>query len=228
MHHGRNDFQSTRGVYISVIDNKDHTSFITLSNLHIQCIYFTVYHCIQATWLNDRDQFLYPNDGWKTDKEFQNDCLAFTLFHGQNRISSAEGTNHWIPFTEDEVNSREKFDSHFMTDFINGKLKTDQSGDIFGNQAQRTTALEFSAEAKAVFDAGRELWRYYHSQPNCNVNASLYDIREHFQGRSEAGKMNNRSTDEKYTSLIGELRDKLNDLAKKIEPKVYEYEFLKL
>lgn len=42
---------------------------------------------IQATWLNDRDQFLYPNDKWQKDEEFQSDCLAFALFHNQNRIS---------------------------------------------------------------------------------------------------------------------------------------------
>ncbi len=39
--------------------------------------------------------------------------------------------------------------------------------------------------------------------------------------------MNAKSTDEKYTELIGELRLKLNLLADKIAPKVYEYEFLK-
>jgi hypothetical protein len=226
-----NDFQHQNRIVIgleNILSRGDFHIGINQDNLIFISIYFSVRHCIEATWLNDRDQFLYPNDGWESDKEFQNDCLAFTLFHGQNRISCKDGTNHWIPFTEQEVNAREKFESNFMSKFINGKLKTDHNGDIFGNQAQRTTALEFSTEAKAVFDAGRELWKYYHTQPNCNVNASLYDIREHFQGRSEAGKMNNRSTDEKYTSLIGELRDKLNDLAKKIEPKVYEYEFLKL
>jgi hypothetical protein len=39
--------------------------------------------------------------------------------------------------------------------------------------------------------------------------------------------MNAKSTDEKYTALITELRSKLNLLADKIKPKVYEYEFLK-
>jgi hypothetical protein len=87
--------------------------------------------------------------------------------------------------------------------------------------------LKFSPEATTVFDAGRELWKYYHAQPNCNVNASLYDIREHFQGRNEKGIMNNKSSDETYMSLIGDLREKLRQLADKIEPKVYEYEFLK-
>jgi len=60
-----------------------------------------------------------------------------------------------------------------------------------------------------------------------NVNASLYDIREHFQGRNEKGKMKNKSDDETYMRLIAELRSALKILAKKIEPKVHEYGFLK-
>jgi len=228
MHHGRNDFQSIRGVYINNFDNKDHTSKITYNNLIIQIIYFAVHHTSESTWLNDRDQFLYPNSKWEKDSEFQNDCLAFTLFHGQNRISSKEGTNHWIPFTEYEVDSRDEFNSHFMINFIKGKLKPEGDAELIQQKEFRTTPLEFSPEAKAVFDAGLELWKYYHQQPKCNVNASLYDIREHFQGRNATGKMNNRSDDETYTKLISILRDKLNILALKIEPKIYEYGFLKM
>jgi hypothetical protein len=51
-------------------------------------------------------------------------------------------------------------------------------------------------EFQNVFDAGCELWRYYHSQNDCNVNASLYDIREYFQERNDndndKGKMNSK------------------------------------
>lgn len=86
--------------------------------------------------------------------------------------------------------------------------------------------LSLFSVAIAVFDAGRELWKYYHKQPECNVNASLYDIREHFQGRNEKGRMNTKSSDETYMNLIGILRDNLDELANKIEPKVYEYGFL--
>ena len=60
-----------------------------------------------------------------------------------------------------------------------------------------------------------------------NVNASLYDIRAHFQGRNNKGVMNNKSDDETYNDLIANLRSTLKTLAKKIEPKVYEYGFLK-
>ena len=98
---------------------------------------------------------------------------------------------------------------------------------LFDNETTQSIKREFSEEAKAVFDAGRELWKYYHSKPNVNVNASLYDIREYFQGRNDKGRMNSKSDDETYMELIGELRNKLNFLADKIKPKIYEYEFLK-
>ncbi|MCC5944942.1 MAG: hypothetical protein JJT94_08395, partial [Bernardetiaceae bacterium] len=58
-------------------------------------------------------------------------------------------------------------------------------------------------------------------------NASLYDIRVHFQGRNEKGRMNSHSDDEQYALLISDLRERLDNLAQKIESKVYEYEFLK-
>jgi hypothetical protein len=223
-----NDFQQNGIVYI--LNKKEQMAnprgiWISSQNLIQVSIYYAVRRCVAQTWLNDRDQFLHPNKQWETDTEFQNDCLVFTLFN--THIQTQFGTNHWIPFTEQEVNSREKFESNFMSKFISGKLKTDGSGDLFGNQTQRTTPLVFSPEATAVLDSARELWKYYHRQPNCNVNASLYDIREHFQGRNEAGKMNNKSSDEIYMNLIGDLREKLRQLADKIEPKVYEYEFLK-
>lgn len=232
-----NDFQNQNMIALvhpNMVYNKEAGQFLINSNNLIKaCIYFAVRHCIEATWLNDRDQFLYPNEGWQTDNEFQNDCLMFTLF--SNNIQSKYGTNHWIPFTEKEVDAREKFESNFMSKFIKGKVDKGGTGIgitqmmVFEPKADYgKSPLVFSAEATAVFDAGRELWKYYHKQPNCNVNASLYDIREFFQGRNEAGKMNNKSNDETYTNLIGNLREKLKQLAATIEPKVYEYGFLKV
>ncbi len=230
-----NDFQHNNIVYI--LNSKSQLPnprgiWINPNNLKPISIYYAVRHCIEATWLNDRDQFLFPNDGWKTDAEFQNDCLAFTLF--SNNIQSQFGTNHWIPFTEKEVNAKSKFESNFITDFIAGKLKIEnETQDLFSaisvsSPLERVRVRKFSEEATTVFNAGRNLWKYYHAQPNANVNASLYDIREHFQGRNDKGKMNNKSNDETYMKLITELRSALKVLAKKIEPKVYEYGFLKV
>ena len=226
-----NDFQHQNRIVIgnkNILSRGDIHKEIQVNNLKETSIYFSVRHLFKPTWLNDRDQFLYPKTKWEKDTEFQNNCLIYTSFHGQNRISSKQDINHWIPFTEKEVNAREKFESNFMSKFIAGKIKQDQENKLFEKKKVSSTnePLEFSDCAKAVFDAGRELYIYYHAQPNCNVNASLYDIKEHFQGRNEKGKMNNKSQDEKYTELIGNLRDNLNVLAEKIQPKVYEYGFL--
>ena len=229
------DFQNKNYVFIDNLENdKDDHRFhlyFTKNNLIIGSVYFTVRHCIEADWLNDRDQFVFPNEGWQTDREFQNDCLAFTLLDGQNRISSNEGINHWIPFTEQEVNAKAKFESNFMTDFIKGKIKKEVSNDTLFEVEEivESKPLVFSDEATAVFDAGRELWKYYHSQNDVDINenASFYDIRSYFQGTNAQGRMNARSENATYTKLIGELRNKLSVLADKIKPKVYEYEFLK-
>ena len=84
-----------------------------------------------------------------------------------------------------------------------------------------------SPAARAVLDAGRELWRYYHAQPGANPNASYYDIRAHFQGCKPNGTMNTTSADVTYSALLVNLRSAHKALAAQIEPKVYEYGFLK-
>ena len=206
----RNDMQNKSLCYASS-NEEDRKIEVCKDNLITASVFLAVQASIEATRLNDRDQFLRPKDERESDIEFQNDCLAFTLFHGQNRITSRETwVNHRIPFTENEVNARDKFASHFMTDFLKGR--------------------EFSPEAKDVFEAWKKLWTYYHE--NCNnsdytANASLYEIREYFQWRNDKWKMNNKSDDEKYNELIWNLREKLKILWDKIAEKVYEYEFLK-
>ncbi len=280
MDSGRLGFQHQNLVHIAYkTSDKGHSLTLTLTNLIPCCVFFAVRHAIEASWLNDRDQFLYPNDKWQDDAEFQSDCLAFTLFHGQNRISSIDRDdknkkiiNHFIPFNASEV-ADGSFLSDFMYKFINGKfgdytchtellpeseVSTKSKRGYFANaqydkknKAQNDgilpfdkkeinlpakksfipdKPLEFSKEAKAVFDAGREIWRYYHQnarQNDYNENASLYDIKEHFQGRNEKGRMNTRSDDETYNGLMATLRLALKDLATKITPKIYEYGFLR-
>lgn len=229
------DYQNNKFLKISSIQTKvaggnlnNATKYkITATNLIQISIYLSVRLCIEATWINDRDQFLYPNDLWEEDLEFQSDCLAFTLFHGQNRISAEEGINHWIPFSEAEVGAKNNFESHFMKDFIDGKIKPKETKELL-TERRSQKPIKFSKEAKDIFEAGRELWKYYHKHDLININASYYDIRKFFQGvDSKSGRMNNKSIDETYNKLIGNLRERMKILAKKIEPKVYEFGFLK-
>ncbi|GAA9499980.1 hypothetical protein HpHA303_14250 [Helicobacter pylori] len=155
------------------------------------------------------------------------------LFHTQNRITTTQGTNHFIPFSETEVNAKERYSSHALLDFLKGKIK--EGGDsLFLNAKKENKPLEFSLCASRVFDAGKEIYRYYHKQASTNrllynTNASLYDIKEFFQGRNAQGKLNlpAKAKDEHYKQLYANLQDALKDLAKEIWPKVYEYGFLR-
>ena len=146
--------------------------------------------------------------------------------------------NNLIPFTEAQVGCKKAFKSTFMADFIKDFLagKSDavsvahsDQGELFDNKTSSYSPSQFSLskEAQSVYDAGLELWKYYHLQQKANPDASFYDIRKFFQGETK-GRMNNASDDEKYNDLISDLRDKMKLLAKQIEQKVYEYGFLKV
>jgi hypothetical protein len=121
-----------------------------------------------------------------------------------------DGVNHWIPFRAKEVKSKANFESDFMYNFLQTRGK-------------------FSKEANVVLENGKMLWQYYHetikSDDNADVNASLYDIREYFKGRTN-GRMNTKSTDQKFNELDQALKDSLKNLAEVIKPKVYEFGFL--
>lgn len=225
---GRIDFQNQKLVYIkNDISDVAHSAMISKNNLIYICVFFAIRLCIKADWLNDRDIFLYPKSSWEDDTEFQNDCVAFTLFHSQNRISSEQGVNHWIPFTEVQLNAKDSFASHFMTDFLSGKIKKTADDSLFSSGTKSSSPLKFSSEANAVFEAGLSLWKYYHSFDLINVNASYYDIRAFFQKFNDKGRMNPTSKDETYNSLLADLKSEMDILAQKIAVKVYEHGFLK-
>lgn len=236
-----NDFQNTN--YNFIINDKRQLphprgTVITDKNLKEIAVYFAVRHSIEPNWLNDRDQFFWPDNKWAEDSVFQSDCLIYTLFSNYNNIQSANGVNHWIPFSEKEVGAQDCFESHFMSDYINGttpqEWETQQleiPTDVEMDEITLYTHFKPSIAASAVMEAGRRLWQYYHQQHNANPNASLYDIKKFFQGTKINAKgkmiMNKESNDKTYQSLIADLRHHMKNLCAAIEPKVYLYGFLK-
>ncbi len=229
------DFQNNNFLCVLNQQGTRHNNYfgLTLTNLLIGAIYFSIRHCIKATWQNDRDQFYAPyDDAFQDNSEFKNNCLTFMLFHTQNRITTTQGTNHFIPFSETEVKAEERYSSHALLDFLKGETKEDGDS-LFLNAKKENKPLKFSPCASRVFDAGRKIYRHYHTQASTNrhynANASLYDIKEFFQGRNAQGKLNlpAKAKDGYYKQLYANLQDALKDLAKEIQPKVYEYGFLR-
>lgn len=157
--------------------------FVTPDNLWQAAIVFSVRRLIKPTWINDRDQFLQPTQPL-TD-EFKNDCLIWMLFNGSNLTASANDldwngkkwsiVNHFIPFTEEEVNAPDRFESDFMVQYLADKQQ--------------------SPQAQAVLDEGKKLWQAYFAQTDNHTtrqalklnrpDVGWYQIRKALEARSE-------------------------------------------
>ncbi len=194
------------------------TIFINPENLCQISTIFTVRRLIKPTWINDRDQFLQPTE--PLTEEFKNDCLIWMLFSGSNLTASANDlewnnkkwsiVNHFIPFTEKEVGSPERFESDFMVKYLADK--------------------KLSAEAKLVLEEGKKIWQAYFKYTDTRTvrdelkldrpDVGWYQIRKAIQERNKIGgdftPMDFKPFEKAYKNLGDKLR-----------PQVYELGFLK-
>lgn len=202
--------------------------FINPENLWQAAIVFSVRRLIKPTWLNDRDQFLQPTK--PLTEEFKNDCLIWMLFNGSNLTASANDlewnnkkwsiVNHFIPFTEEEVNAPERFESDFMVQYLSNLTGF---GNLLGLAA-------LSKEAKLVFDEGKKLWQAYFSNTDVRsvrdelklnrADVGWYQIRKALQARNASGDfvpVSFKPFEEAYKAL-----------SEKLQPQVYELGFLRV
>ncbi len=192
--------------------------FVNKENLWQVAIILTVRLITKKTWLNDRDQFLQPTA--PLTEEFKTDCLIWMLFNGSNLTASANDlewngkkwsiVNHFIPFTEAEVNAPERFESDFMVNYLKGK--------------------KLSKEATQVLQAGKLLWQAYFAQTDVRsirdelklnrADVGWYQIRKALQARNASGDfapVSFKPFEEAYKTLT-----------EKLQPMVYELGFLKI
>jgi hypothetical protein len=162
--------QALRTALFSSGFNGGHGIFVNPENLWQAAVIFSVRQLVQHTWVNHNDQFLQPTV--PLSDEFKIDCLIWMLFHGKNLTASANNlewngkkwsiVNHFIPYTEAEVNAPERFESDFMVQYL-ADLQAKQSECVdTSTQAVRgdlSPHSSISLEAQAVLDAGRVLWR---------------------------------------------------------------------
>lgn len=216
-----NDFQNAN-LYTLILSSAQGIGhkgaiYVTKENLWQSATIFTVRRIIKPTWLNDRDQFLQPTEPL-TD-EFKNDCLIWMLFNGSNLTASANNlewngktwsiVNHFIPYTEEEVNAPDRFESDFMVRYMQGKI--------------------FSEEAKAVLAEGKKLWQAYFANTDVHTvrddlklnrpDVGWYQVRKALQARNSSGDFPPVS--------FKAFEDSYKALTEKLQPMVYELGFLK-
>ncbi|HEY5370164.1 MAG TPA: hypothetical protein VIJ75_14370 [Hanamia sp.] len=213
-----NDMQSTRTTAIvSSGFNSAGAFYVNAENLWQVAIIFSVRRIIKPTWINDRDQFLQPTK--PLSEEFKIDCLIWMLFSGSNLTASANDlkwngktwsiVNHFIPYTEAEVNAPDRFESDFMVQYLNDKI--------------------LSKEAQNVLAEGKKLWQAYFVHTDVHTvrdelklnrpDVGWYQIRKALQARNASGDfapVSFKPFEEAYKALT-----------EKLQPMVYELGFLK-
>ncbi len=224
-----NDVQSIRTTaLVSSGFNSAGAFFVNLENLWQAALILAVRKLVKPTWVNDRDQFLQPTE--PLTEEFKSDCLIWMLFNGSNLTASANDlewngkkwsiVNHFIPYTEEEVNAPDRFESDFMVRY----LSTLQG---FGT-LEGIAAL--STEAKQVYEEGKKLWQAYFAHTDVRTvrdelklnraDVGWYQIRKALQARnssSEFPPVSFKPFEESYKALT-----------EKLQPMVYELGFLKV
>jgi hypothetical protein len=217
---GKNDLQhaATQTALLSSGYCSAGGYFVTEQNLWQTAILFTVRKIIKQTWLNDRDQFLLPNK--PLTEEFKTDCLIWMLFNGSNLTASANNlewnskkwsiVNRFIPYTEEEVDAPERFESDFMVQYLNGKT--------------------LSTEAQAVLAEGKKLWQAYFARTDVHTvreelklnraDVGWYQVRKALQARNTAGDFTPVS--------FKPFEEAYKTLTEKLQPMVYQLGFLKI
>ncbi|MDD5212459.1 MAG: hypothetical protein PHV62_08595, partial [Sulfuricurvum sp.] len=186
-------------------------------NLWQAAIIFSVRRLIKPTWLNDRDQFLQPTQ--PLSDEFKNDCLIWMLFNRTNRAASANDLewnnqkwsiiNHFIPFTESDINAPERFESDFMVEYLRDK--------------------KLSRESKSVLEEGKKLWQAYFADTDVHTvrdelklnrsDVGWYQVRKALEARNKDG--NSIAID------FSAFKSSYDVLGDKLRPMVYELGFLR-
>ena len=214
-----NDTQQAEGrtALFSSGFNGGHGFYVTESNLWKVAVVLTIRKIVQHQWINDVDQFLQPN--CELPEEFKNDCLVWMLFNGSNLTASANDlewnnkkwsiVNHFIPFTEEQVGSSERFESDFMV--------------------RHMEDITFSEEANAVLAEGLKIWQAYFKQ---TFNHKIRD--EYKLNRPDVGwyqiRMALKAQNDTGISIpvnFSNFESTYKALTEKLRPKVYEYGFLK-
>jgi len=156
--------QANQTALLSSVFSAGNGFYVISENLWQVAIVFSLRRLIKPLWTNNRDQFLQPTS--ELTEEFKTDCLIWMLFNGSNLTASANGlewngkkwsiVNHFIPYTETEVDAPDRFESDFMVQYLADK--------------------SLSTEATAVLDAGRVLWKTYFTHTDARTVRETYKL----------------------------------------------------
>lgn len=192
---------------------------VTPDNFEQAMVVHTARRAPQATWLNDRDQFLAPQIG--LSDEFVTDCVVWSLFSDSNQTAALKDVeyegktyqvhNHFFPFPLEEVKQWKVTDPDIRQTLMAGETTF---------VAKWLTNRTLSAQSAELMACAKEIYKYYFANLNelrttkfkiQTWDAGWYQIRMALQDANLAADLL-----EQRKILHKILRDKLM-------PQLYEY-----
>ncbi len=200
---------------LSGVYSGGHAISMTENNFEMAMIVHMVRRLPKATWLNDRDQFMRPTS--ELTREFIGDAVIWSLFSPSNQTVSLKNVeyegeiyqiaNNFYPFMLSEVQSWECTLPSMRLEIFRA------IEDRFAAKWIKKHRAELSAEALAVLDAAREIYKKFYAEL-ATLNLSRWKIEDWDAGWYQIRMSLGVSID-------------LSALSAKLEPQIYELGFLR-
>lgn len=215
-----NDFQHKNLVYFLSGPSVSAGAFsVTSDNFEQAMVVHTARRAPQATWLNDRDQFMAPQK--ELSAEFITDCVVWSLFSDSNQTAALKDVvyegktyqvhNHFFPFALEEVKQWQVTDPDIRQTLMAGETTF---------VAQWLAKRVLSTHSAELLACAKEIYKFYFLHLNelrttkfkiQTWDAGWYQIRMALQNANLAEDLL-----EQRKQLHRNLRDKLL-------PQLYEY-----
>lgn len=204
------------------------------------CSAFAVRKLIGGNWINDKDEYLAPDETNPKFRQFELDAVIYSLFNSSSQQSSLHNIeykgktwdipNHFFWMSREEImnlakeneneevyNDANASEDRFVYKFIQ---------DVFAK------GEHFSLEAKAVLDKGFELvrktfkYRWLFNQDNPTYQTNNWDC-GYYQLKNLLKKDVEAKNNGELKNFCEEFETAYKVLAEKLRPQVYELGFLK-
>lgn len=196
--------QWTNQNYCLVLSNRStHNQHITTENIGIALMLKGLNFNTHGKYF-ETSNLTYKGKLNDICKELKIDAIVFSLFYKGNNFSNKEGQKNYVmPFTAEELGCA-KNDLNVLFP---------QMGDLFDGPSisepfdfrEFLHQFEFSEEAKALYQAALEVFRYYHRSDeyaNKDFNDSYYDITNAIMGKDVSTyKTMDKADDKRITKV---------------------------
>lgn len=188
--------------YVIMIGNggKEKRSKITTNNLAYSLLSTGINFNTHAKYF-ERNNYCCKGTIEKIPVELYNDAILFSLFYINNMFSNKGCKNYVMPFNADDLGC--------IKNDLNVLFPDDYSKDLFSEQPfdfrQFLSQFEFSKEAKDLFKASLEVFKYYHRNGDYqdkDWNDSFYDITNAIMGKdANSFKSLNKKHDKRISQV---------------------------